>query len=138
VPPGVRESLSSGPAAVLAEVVRGAPFDEGDPEVADITNAQAVAFANEECRVICDLLGKFLRCGDKWMQDVVVKWEDVTGDHVDGDLIVDGSAQDGRNPRTKFNVGQLKWVVEQVLAACRVDDREDIVNAWAVNTVPPF
>jgi hypothetical protein len=103
-----------------------------------ITNTQAVRFANEEARVIADLLGKFIRCAPKFLQDIVVMFEANTAANPDDDFIIDGSVADGRVRRTKLNMAQLKYVVEQVQAACIQDDRDDTINSWAVNTIPPF
>jgi hypothetical protein len=103
-----------------------------------ITNSQAIRFSNEEARVIADLLGKFIRCAPKFMQDIVLMFEANTDANTDDEFIIDGSAQDGRVRQTKLHMAQLKYVVEQVYAACTQDDREDTVNRWAVNSLPPF
>lgn len=106
--------------------------------MAEITNTQAVRFANERARVIADLIEKLDRTIPQFMLDVVQLFENNTGGNANEDAITDGSASDGRNPVTKYNVGELKYVVEQIKACLDTDDRRAVVHKWAVNGAPAY
>lgn len=111
--------------------------------MANIIHPQAIKFANENARTIADLLGKLDRTTDQFLLNVVRDFETPTSGNANGDVISDGSepaapTPDGRPSVTKENVAQLKFVVEQIQAAMRQDDRQEIVNRWAVNTQPIY
>ena len=105
-----------------------------------ITNTQAVKFCNENCRRLADMLEQFDRTASQFMLNVVRDWEQISevSQAVDGDVIVDGSVTDGRTTRTKVNVAQLKYVIEQVQAAISTDDRRALVHGWVTNGQPLF
>lgn len=104
----------------------------------NITAAQPVRFCNENARTIADLIGKLDRTLDQFALNVVRDFEAHTGANQNSDAIQDGSATDGRNPVTKVNVAELKYVCEQLKACMNTDDRRAIVNRWAVNAQPIF
>jgi hypothetical protein len=103
-----------------------------------ITNPQAVRFANENARTLADLIAKMDRTLDQFALNVVRDFEAHTAGDAGGDSIVDGAAEDGRNQVTKDNVGELKFVCEQLKACLNTDDRRAIVNRWAVNSQPIY
>lgn len=108
--------------------------------MAEITNPQAVKFCNEKCRTLADQIQRMDRTLSQFMLLVVRDWESVA--EVDAaqntDLVVDGSATDGRPPVTRLNVGELKYVIEQLQACMNTDDRRAVVNKWAVNGQPIY
>ena len=105
-----------------------------------ITNAEAVRFANENCRVLADLIEQVDRTCQQFALNVATNWEDIAEviAAADGDAIVDGAATDGRSPVTKLNVGQLKFVAAQVVACMATDDRRALVHNWVTNSTPRF
>lgn len=105
-----------------------------------ITDPQAVRFCNENARVMADALEKFDRTATQFMLNVVRDWEDrpEVRAAADGDIVVDGSARDGRSPVTKLSVGQLKYVVEQIRACIATDDRRQLTHNWVTNSNPLF
>ena len=106
--------------------------------MADIDNPQAVAFCNTRARKIADLIRSLDRTIPQFLLEVVRDFEELTVGNADGDLILDGAAEDGRAQVVKLNVGQLKFVCEQILACIDTDDRRDLVNNWVVNGQPIF
>lgn len=106
--------------------------------MANIVSPQAVNFCNQKARTIADLISALDRTIPQFLLDVVRDFENVTGGNVDGDVIVDGSASDGRTQRTKLNVAELKFVAEQIKATIDVDNRRALVNGWRVNGEPIF
>lgn len=106
--------------------------------MAEITDAQAVRFANENARTLADLIERMDRTLDAFALNVVRDFEEVTGGNQNGDVIVDGSAADGRNGVTKQDVAALKFVCEQLKACMNTDDRRAVVHRWAVNSAPLF
>lgn len=107
--------------------------------MANITNAQAARFADERARTIADLIWSLDRTLSQFMLDVVRDWESVpeVAAAQNTDVIV-SSQPDSRNPVTKYNVGELKYVCEQLIACMATDDRRAIVNRWQVNGKPIF
>jgi hypothetical protein len=103
-----------------------------------ITDPQAIRFANENARTIADLIGRLDRTLDQFALNVVRDFESQTGGNANGEEIDDGAAADGRNVVTKLNVGELKYVCEQLKACMDTDDRRAIVNRWAVNSQPIY
>jgi hypothetical protein len=103
-----------------------------------ITDAQAVRFANDNGRTIADLIAKLDRTLDQFALNVVRDFESQTSGNANGEEIVDGSLEDGRNTVTKGNVAELKFVCEQLKACMDTDDRRAIVNRWAVNSQPIY
>ncbi len=106
--------------------------------MAAIENPQAITFCNTRARRLADLIITLHRTLPQFMLEVVRDFENLTGGDANGDLIVDGSAQDGRPGVTKVNVAELKFVVEQLQNTMNTDDRVAIVNRWAVNGQPLF
>lgn len=107
--------------------------------MANIIDPHAVRFANENCRVMADMLQAAYRTAKQFALNVADNFESHTGGNANGDVIVDGSEVDGRpGPRTKYNVGELKYVCEQFAACMETDDRLAIVGRWAVNGLPRF
>lgn len=106
--------------------------------MAAINNPQAVKFCNENARQMADLVVSFYRTATQFNLNVVRDFEATTGGNIDGDLVVDGSASDGRAPVAKINVGQLKFVVEQLQSALNTNSIIALANVWAVNGKPIF
>lgn len=106
--------------------------------MADITNAQAVKFCNEEGRVIANLLAKLYRAEPQFSLDVVDMFEANTGGHADEDLVADGSDTDGRKRVTKENAAELKFVVQTIKARLDQDNIIALVNKWATDSIPPI
>lgn len=107
-------------------------------KVPSISNPQAVKFANEKARRLADAIATVDRTLQQFALDVVTDFESNTGAAQDGDLIEDGSALDGRRPVTKANVGQLKFVCEQIGGIMNTADYRALVNNWVVNGQPIF
>lgn len=112
-----------------------------------ITDPVAVKFANEQCRIMADLIETMDRTAQQFMQNIVGQQWEANPDVVaaqDADPINDGSQRslganaDGRKPVTKVNVAELKYVAEQILAAMAISDRRAVVNRWSVNASPRF
>jgi len=106
--------------------------------MSEITDPQAVKFCNENGRIMADAMLKFKRTADQFLLNVVRDFEQRTSGNQDSDSIQDGAASDGRNPLTKANVAQLKFVVEQMVGCINTDDRLQLTEAWGVNTQPYF
>lgn len=106
--------------------------------MADITNPQAVKFCNENARTIANLIGSMYRTLDQFALNVVRDFEENTSGNVDADPIIDGSDVDGRNPVTKVNVAELKFVCEQLKATLDTNTLIALVNNWATNTQPIY
>lgn len=106
--------------------------------MAEITNPQAVRFCNEDARTIADALCTLRRTIPQFMLNVVRDFEANTGSNSAQDSIIDGAQIDGRPMVVKVNVGELKYVCEQIGIALNTDDRADIVNRWAVNGTPLY
>lgn len=106
--------------------------------MANIVDPQAVNFCNQKARRAADLVAALDRTIPQFLLDVVRDFEDITGSNVDGDPIIDGALEDGRNQVTKVNVAQLKFVLEQIKAAMDTDNRRDLVNEWVTNGQPIF
>ncbi len=106
-----------------------------------ITNAQAVKFSNEKSRVTADLVMQAVRTIDQYLLDITgSEWEAIPAVIAaqDSDLIVDGSASDGRKPVTKYKTGELKYVLGQIKACIDTDDRRALLNNWVTNGQPRF
>lgn len=106
--------------------------------MANIVNATAVKFCNEKARVLADLIEKTRRTAEQFALDIVVEFENLTGGNSGGDLIVDGSATDGRQPITKDSIAALKFVAEQLVVSLTTDDRADLVAGVSVNGQPSY
>lgn len=104
----------------------------------NISNPQAVLFANENARVIADMIESLDRTMSQFMLNVVRDYEPNTGANLPTDYILDGSVADGRARVTHYDVGALKYVVEQLLACLAQADRRAIVHRWAVNGRPKY
>ena len=108
--------------------------------MAEITDAEAIKFCNERCRILADAIESTDRTLTQFMLDVVLSWESVAeviaADNAD--VIVDGSEEDGRHTNAKINVAELKYVVEQLQACMATDDRREVVHRWACNGRPKF
>jgi len=105
--------------------------------MADITNAQAVRFVNENARPLADLIESVRRTAEQFAINVVA-FEAVTGGNVNGDVVIDGAATDGRPLATKGKVAALKYVAEQLVACLNQDDREVLVHDLVTNGQPRF
>lgn len=106
--------------------------------MADITNPQAVRFCNEKLRPLADLIEKVRRTAEQFAIDITTEFEAHTSGNANGDAIVDGSASDGRQPITKGNVLEVKFVAEQMVAALTQDDREQLIANVSVNGQPLY
>ncbi len=106
--------------------------------MANITNPQAVHFCNEKLRPMADLVEKVRRTGEQFLIDITTEFENNTGGNVDGDVVIDGAATDGRSVITKLNVAQVKFVVEQMVTTLNTDDRETLIANVSVNGTPLF
>ena len=107
--------------------------------MADITNSQIVHFANEKCRILADLIEKTRRTAEQFALDVVaIEGLAAYTGAADADVIIDGSATDGRQTATKLSIGQLKYVAGQMVTALTTDDRAQLVANWSVNGTPAF
>lgn len=109
--------------------------------MADITNAQAVRFSNENARPMADLTESLRRTAEQFLINVVA-FEAIVGvdgqGNANGDAVIDGAATDGRPIATKGGVLALKYVCEQVVACLNQDDREVLVHNLVVNGQPRF
>ncbi len=107
--------------------------------MANITDPQAVDFANTKARAIANLIESLDRTIDIFLIDVVEDFEDRTGGNANGDVvIVEGLINDSRNPITKQNIAELKFVVEQIKACLDQDDRRTLVHNLVVLGQPIF
>lgn len=106
--------------------------------MANITNTQAVRFCNEKARVLADLVEKTRRTAQQFALDVVSEFEANVGGNAGGDLVVDGSATDGRQPVTKDSIAALKYVAEQLVTCLTTDDRAVLVANVSVNGQPAY
>lgn len=105
--------------------------------MANITDAQAVRFVNENARPMADLIEKVRRTAEQFAINVVA-FEAVTGGNANGDIVIDGAASDGRPIATKGKVAALKYVAEQLVACLNQDDREVLVHDLSINGQPIF
>ena len=106
--------------------------------MADITNPEVVRFCSEKARALADLIERTRRTAEQFAIDVVTEFEGNTSGNVNGDVIVDGAALDGRSVITKGDILGLKFVAEQIAAAANLDDREALVAKVSVNGQPAF
>lgn len=112
--------------------------------MADIVNAQAVKFCNQNARTIADLISKLDRTLPAFALNVVRDFEHQTNGNASEDRIIDGATtandinEDGRTKVTKNNVAQLKFVCEQLLAVMNTSDYRALVNNWVTNGNPIF
>jgi hypothetical protein len=95
--------------------------------MADIIDPQTIAFCNDRVRPLADYL-----VGIKQAVDTeVTKWHSVinTDEHLaaylDGDIVADGSAADGRTPLTKADVVNF---VTQLIAFQALLDGVGVMN----------
>ncbi len=105
--------------------------------MADITNAQAVRFVNEQARPMADLIEKARRTAEQFAINVVAFEADTSG-NANGDVVIDGAATDGRPLCTKQKIAELKYVAEQMVAALTADNREELVHGLVTNGQPIF
>lgn len=105
--------------------------------MADITNPQAVRFCNERLRLVADQIQSARRTGEQFLIEVFA-FEDATSGNANEDVIIDGSATDGRPSITKQNVLEVKFVAEQLVSTLNQDDRETLVANVAVHGEPLF
>ena len=106
--------------------------------MADIVNAQAVAFCNNKARIVADLIERTRRTCEQFAIDIVTEWEANTVGNANGDVVIDGSERDGRNRITKVDIAALKFVAEKIAEAANLDDREALVAKVSVNGQPAF
>lgn len=105
--------------------------------MADITNAQAVRFCNENARPLADIIESVRRTAEQFAINVVA-FEAATSGNANGDVVIDGAATDGRTLATKGKVAALKYVAEQLVACLNQDDREVLVHDLVTNGQPRF
>lgn len=106
--------------------------------MADIIDPAVRKFANEKLRVMADMVEQTRRTGEQFLIDVAAEFESLTSGNASGDVIVDGAATDGRSIITKQSVGEVKYVVEQLVACLNQDDRETLIANVSVNGTPRF
>lgn len=107
--------------------------------MADLDDRQVKDFCNQNCRPLADLMERTNRTISQFLLNVTkIEANAAYIAAADGDVIIDGSETDGRKPVTKLSIGQLKYAAEQAQTAMNVDDREQLVNNWTVNSVPLF
>ncbi len=83
--------------------------------MADITNPEAVRFANEKARVLADLATRYYYAAKAFAQEWAAT--DMDSKIPDAaDVFIDGSATDGRSPITGANVRGLKGHIETMIA----------------------
>jgi len=75
--------------------------------MADITNPQAIAFANNRIRVIADLQAQLYYASKALTADWFAQGVDTVIPNNAGDTVVDGSATDGRAPITGAKVNSI-------------------------------
>lgn len=105
--------------------------------MADISNVQAIAFTNLKARPFADRLLSSYRTAKQFMIDVV-EFESATAGNADGDVILDGSATDGRTILAKVDIAALKFVCEQFIAMMETSDRVPVTDKCAVNSQPLY
>jgi hypothetical protein len=106
--------------------------------MAAIVSPQVARFANEKARVLANLIERTRRTAEQFAIDVVGEFEDHTGGNANGDVVVDGAAEDGRSIITKGDILGLKFVAEQLVTALTEDDREDLIAAVSTDGTPAF
>ena len=106
--------------------------------MADITSPIVKKFANEKLRIMADMVEEVRRTGEQFLIDVVTEAENIIAGNDPGDIIVDGAETDGRSIITKQSVGEVKYVVEQLVACLNQDDRESLIANVSVNGAPRF
>jgi hypothetical protein len=105
--------------------------------MSEIANAQAVRFCNERVRPLADLVSKLHRTIPQFLIEVQ-EYETYVADNVDGDVILDGAAEDGRAPLTKRDVTRVKNLIEALDTYLNADARLPTVQRIAVNPLPIF
>ena len=101
--------------------------------MADITNPQAVKFANEYARCLANSAAKYYYESKLFLDE----WEAAGIAAVmpnTSDVIVDGSATDGRTPITGARVNQLKGHVEAMVADMEANDNQKLNILLAIAT----
>ena len=94
--------------------------------MADITNVQAVKWANERLRPMADMLTRAFWTIEKYKQDYEAQnMNTVLSASADADIFLDGSAIDGRTPITKKDMADLQLVID------------GLVTAFGALTIPP-
>lgn len=107
--------------------------------MADITDAQAVRFVNENARPLADLMERVYRTSKQFQINLVQDFENRTQLNQGSDVVVDlAYPNDPRNPVTKTNVAELKFVVEQLVAMFETSDRLPVTHEFVVNGQPIF
>lgn len=102
-----------------------------------INNSQAIKFCNEKARPLADAIGRLVRTMPQFMIEVA-EYEKFTEANPESDKMDDGAERDGRPIVTKKDIAALKYVVERLIECMDQDDRIEIVNRVAVNTLPHF
>ncbi len=83
--------------------------------MADITDPEAVRFANEKARTLADAMTKAYYAAKGFVNEWAATEMDAKIPFT-ADVFVDGSATDGRTPITGANVRGLKGHVEDMIA----------------------
>lgn len=107
--------------------------------MANITNPEAVKFANEQVRRMNDMhVAHYRTCKQfKANYDAAVMGNIFT---TNGDVVVDGSATDGRHSLTTFDVNNVYARAAEVIADYEASSNTKLnqANVIAVNTNPLF
>lgn len=104
--------------------------------MAEITNPEAVAFCNSKVRVAADKLAQLYytakSVSQEWtangLGDIIV--------YSNSDLVVDGSASDGRHPISGIDVNNLITRLTEIVADMEASSNAKLNTVLAVATNP--
>ena len=105
----------------------------------DITNPEAVKFCNEEVRLFNDLLVVVYRTAKQIKEDYTSKGLSAIFNS-NSDVVIDGSAEDGRHTVTTFDVNTVMARASEIITDYEANTNLKLnqANAIAVNTHPLF
>jgi hypothetical protein len=105
--------------------------------VAEITNSEAVRFCNERVRVAADKLAQLYYTAKSVSQEWTANGLGDIIAYNNGDLVVDGSASDGRHPISGIDVNNVITRLTEIVADMEANSgaKLNTVLAVAVNGV---
>lgn len=104
--------------------------------MAEITNAEAVKFCNEKVRVAADKLAQLYYTAKAVSQEWTANDLGSVIAYNNGDLVVDGSAQDGRHPISGIDVNNLITRLTEIVADMEAGGGAKLNTVLAVATNP--